>query len=115
MPKEQKQAKPVTRRYVPPITPEDQEDELIFLATRMAEEQLRNKTASAQVLTHYLKLGSSREKLEQERIKNENILMQAKAEAIESSKRVEELYIQALDAMRAYGGVTSRADDDYED
>lgn len=91
-------------RRKPATTPEGRENQLISLAVDLAEEQLRNGTASAQVISHYLKLGSSREKLEQERLEQEVGLLKIKAEAIASAKRVEELYGQALDAMRSYAG-----------
>lgn len=76
----------------------------------LAEQQLIDGTASAQVITHYLKLGSSREKLEQAKLDKENTLLLAKAEAIESAKRVEELYVNALNAMRTYSGSGSGQD-----
>ncbi|UNI72555.1 MAG: hypothetical protein [Chaetfec virus UA24_144] len=69
-------------------------------------------TASAQVITHYLKLGTTREELEKEKLKRENELLKAKAEAYQSSKEVEKLYQQALAAMRSYSGSDS---DIYED
>lgn len=94
-------------RRRPATTPEGRENQLIALATDLAEEQMRSGTASAQVITHYLKLGSSREKLEQERIAGENKLLQAKAEAIASHQRIEELYTTALNAMRSYSGQES--------
>lgn len=91
--------------YRPPATtPEARENQLISSAVDLAEQQLRDGTASAQVITHFLKLGSSREKLEQERLQNENILLRAKKEAMDSQARVEELYGKALDAMRTYAG-----------
>lgn len=71
---------------------------------RLAEQQLEDGTASAQVITHYLKLGSSRERLEQQRLTHENELLQVKREAYEGQKRIEELYVNAIQAMRAYGG-----------
>lgn len=96
--------KPPRRR--PATTPEARENQLVSLAVDLAETQLRDGTASSQVISHYLKLGSSREKLEQERLRRENDLLKVKAEAMESAKRVEELYGQALDAMRSYSGQT---------
>lgn len=93
----------VTRRP-PATTPEARENQLIALAVDLAEKQLADGTASSQVISHYLKLGSSREKLEQERIERENELLKAKADAIASAKRVEELYTTALNAMRSYAG-----------
>lgn len=91
-------------RHRPATTPEARENQLIALAVDLTEKQLRQGTASSQVITHYLKLGSSRERLEQERLVNENLLTQAKIEAMEGVKRVEELYGLALDAMRSYQG-----------
>jgi hypothetical protein len=70
----------------------------------LAERQIQEGTASAQVITHFLKLGSSREKLEQERLRNETLLMAAKVEAMAAQQRIEELYGEALDAMRTYAG-----------
>jgi hypothetical protein len=74
------------------------------MAYDLAEDQIREGTASSQVITHFLKMGSTRERLEQERISHENQLMTVKREAIEGQKRVEELYMQALQAMRSYAG-----------
>lgn len=91
-------------RRPPAKTPETRENQLISNAVDLAEKQLLEGTASAQVITHYLKLGSSREKLEQERLANENALLVAKKENMASAARVEELYSAAIDAMRAYAG-----------
>lgn len=85
-------------------TPEGREQQLVALAVDVAEAQLRDGSASAQVISHFLKLGSSREHLEQERLKKEISLTDIKMEAIASQKRVEELYTEALQAMRAYSG-----------
>lgn len=91
-------------RRPPATTPEARENQLISKAVDLAEKQLSEGTASAQVISHYLKLGSSREKLEQERLAQEVSLMEAKREAMASAARVEELYGAAIDAMRAYAG-----------
>lgn len=88
----------------PALTPEARENQMIFLATELAEQQLRDGTASSQVITHYLKLGSSKEKLEHEILKEQKKLITAKTESLESSKRIEELYANAITAMREYGG-----------
>lgn len=88
----------------PASTPEGREGQLVNLAVDLAEKQLANGTASAQVITHYLKLGSTREMLEQERLGHENELLKAKSDQLASQKKVEELYQQALDAMRSYSG-----------
>lgn len=105
-----------TPRRPPATTPEGRENQLIALAVDCAEQQLREGTASSQLITHYLKMGSSREKLEQEKLSYENELLQAKREALASQKRVEELYMTALNAMRSYAGQDPLDDpDEYDD
>ena len=88
----------------PATTDDGREKQLVSLAIDLAEKQMLEGSASSQVITHYLKLGSSRERLEQERLENENIMLRAKAEQLESQKHVEELYAEALEAMRRYSG-----------
>lgn len=92
------------RRRRPATTPEARENQLISLAIDLAEKQLSNGTASSQVITHYLKLGSSREQLEQEKLRSENKLNHTKIENMESQQRVEALYSGALMAMKSYSG-----------
>lgn len=96
-------------------TPEARENQLISLAENLAEQQMRDGTASAQVIVHYLKLGSSKNKLEQERLKHENLLLEAKADAIQSAKHTEELYANALKAMRIYSGQDSTEEEPVDD
>ncbi len=88
----------------PATTPEARESQLASIAFDLAEKQLRAGTASAQVITHFLKLATEREKLELQRLTSENELLKAKADSMASQKRQEELYAQALAAMRAYSG-----------
>lgn len=95
---------PTSRRRQPATTPEDREQLMISLADELAERQLREGTASSQVITHYLKLGTSRERLEQERIYHENLLLQEKRKAMESQAKSEEMLAEVLDAMRRYAG-----------
>lgn len=85
-------------------TPEGRENQLVADAFDLAQRQLREGTASAQVISHFLKMGSTREQLEQERLKRENILLEAKAESMESAKNMEVLYVNAIAAMRSYSG-----------
>lgn len=98
----------------PALTPEAEETQMISLAVDLAKKQLMDGTASSQVITHYLKLGTERERLEREKLKRENDLLQAKAKAVEDSQSQKELYAEALAAFRVYSG-QSRSDDDYED
>jgi hypothetical protein len=97
------------RRRPPATTPEARENQLISLAVDLAEKQLLRGTASSQVISHYLKLGSTKERLEKEKLQMENKLLEVKAEAIQSAKKTEELYANALNAMRSYSG---QGDDD---
>lgn len=97
----------------PAATPEARENQMISLAVDLAEKQLRDGTASNQVIVHYLRLGSKKEKLEQEMLEKRTELLSAQADSVKSAQRVEELYSDALKAMRIYSG--SQVDDGYED
>ena len=88
----------------PAETPEARENQMISYAVDLAEKQLREGTASSQVITHYLKLGTQKEKLEREKLQLEKDLLIAKTEALQSQKRVEELYAEAINAMQVYSG-----------
>jgi hypothetical protein len=88
----------------PARTIEGRENQMIALAVDLAEKQLREGTASSQVITHYLKLGTTKEQLEKEKLQRENDLLTAKVESLKSTKRIEELYEEALAAMRKYSG-----------
>lgn len=96
--------KRVKRRRRPASSPEGRENQLIAMAIDYAEQQMLDGTAPAQVITHFLKLASSREKLEQARLENENLLLSAKIDHLASAKRMEELYDQAIKAMKRYSG-----------
>lgn len=100
------------RKMRPALTPEARENQLISLAVDLAEQQLRDGTASSQVITHYLKLGSTKERIEKEILEKQKELIEAKTQSLQSSKRIEELYANALNAMRDYRGQKS---DDNED
>ena len=106
-----KKGKPEGRTYPRATTEAGRETQLVSMAMDLAEEQIRDGTASAQVISHYLKLGSSREKLEQGRLSRENELLEAKVEQLASAQRVEELYKTALNAMRTYAGQDVEEDD----
>ena len=92
------------RRYA--ATPEARERQIISDAYDLAEQQIRKGTASSQVITHFLKIGSEKEKLEKEKLKQDNLLTKAKIESLASAKKVEEMYAEALTAMRTYTGRT---------
>ena len=99
----------------PAMSPEARENQMIAYAVDLAEKQLREGTASSQVITHYLKLGSSKERLEREKLERENELLRAKAESLQSAQRSEEVYKEALKAMRTYSGqITDEEEDDYD-
>lgn len=105
-----------SRRSSPPAkTPDERENQLIEAAVDLAERQLNDGSASAQVLTHYLKLGSSRERLEQQRLKNEVLLLETKNEHMQSEMRTEALIRDALQAMRAYSGAEPDPNEETED
>lgn len=102
------------KKMRPALTPEARENQMISLAIDLAEQQLRDGTASSQVVTHFLKLATAKERLERERLEKENELLAAKTEALQSAKRVEELYSNAIIAMRKYSGQGgSEPDEEY--
>lgn len=94
----------------PALTPEARENQMISLAIDLAEQQLRDGTASSQVITHYLKLGSTKERIEKEILEKQKDLIQAKTENLQAQKRIEDLYTNALSAMRDYTGAKGEDD-----
>ena len=101
------------RKARPAISPEARENQLISLAVDLAERQLMDGSASSQVITHFLRLGTTRAELEKEKLKRENKVLEAKAKAYESSEEIKTLYENALKAMRDYSGAGDP--EDYED
>lgn len=100
-----------TKRSRPAMSPEARENQMIALAMDRAEEQLRDGTASSQVITHFLKLASSTERLEK-RIKEEQAkMLEAKTGQLKSMQNMEEVYAKVIKAMRTYQG----ADDIYDE
>lgn len=100
-------------RRPPATTPEGREQQMIAYAVELAEQQMLDGTASAQVITHFLKQGTMREKLEQEKLRRENILLESRAHALASEARVEELMKDAVQAFQGYAG--REPSNDYDD
>lgn len=92
---------------------EARENQMISLAVDLAEKQLVEGTASSQIITHFLKLATTREQLEKEKLERENELLKVKADSLESEKRVEELYSEALKAMKTYQGQEFEEEGEY--
>lgn len=101
-----------TKKPRPALTPEARENQLISRAVDLAERQLIDGSASSQVITHYLKLGTMKNQLELEKLRQENEMLKAKTEAMRSAQKTEELYREALQAMRNYSGMVSDDEDD---
>ena len=102
---------PKPRKMRPALTPEARENQLISLAVDLAEKQLQEGTASSQVITDYLKVGSTKERIEKEILEKQKELIAAKTENLLSAKRIEELYANAISAMKRYGGHGGDDDD----
>ena len=100
------------KKLRPALSPQARENQMISLAMDLVEQRLRDGTATSQETTHFLKLGSEKEILEREKLKEENKLLKAKTEAYQSQKKTEELFEKAIRAMRSYSG---HGDEDYED
>lgn len=103
---------PPMRKQKPALSPEARENQMISLAVDLAERQLMEGTASAQVITHYLKLGTLKEQLEREKLEKENELLKAKTEALQSAQHIEELYANAIKAMQSYSGYSDKEEPD---
>lgn len=101
------------RKSRPAISPEARENQLIALAYDAAEQQLLDGTASSQVITHFLKMGTTRAELEKEKLRRENDMLEAKTKAYQSSEEIKELYEGAIKAMRIYQGQGDP--DDYDE
>lgn len=101
------------RRRPPGKTLEARENQLIALAFDLAEKQLSDGTASSQVITEFLKRGSPKDRIERDILAEQRALIKAKTENLRSAKKVEELYANALNAMRSYSGQEREDDDDY--
>lgn len=94
-----------TRRKLPKArTPEARENQLINLAMNLVEKQLMEGTATSQVITHFLKLATVKEELENEKLKADLRLAEAKIDSIHSQSEIKELYVKAMDAMKRYAG-----------
>lgn len=107
------QSEPKTVRKIRPArSPEARENQMISLAIDLAEKQLMDGTASSQVITHFLKLGSTKEKIEKEILEKQKELIAAKTESLQSAKRMEEMYAEAMSAIRDYRGENGDGEDD---
>ena len=106
-------AKPLEAREMPPaMTPEARENQMISLAVDAAEQRLRDGTAPTPIICHYLKLATKREKLERERLEEENKLLRAKTEALQQNGRTEEAINNAINAFKRYSGHGDEVEDD---
>lgn len=96
-------------------TAEGRENQLISLAYDLVEKRLQEGTATSQETTHFLKLGSTKEKLEKEIMEKQKRLLDAKADMIESHKRMESIYAEVLSAMKTYNGISDDSPEDRDD
>ena len=106
-----KESTSTKRKRAPASSPEGRESQIISMTYDLAEKQIAEGTASSQTMHHFLEAGSTKRKLEKEKLLQENALLKAKIEALKSAKSTEELYANALDAMRKYNG---SGEEDYE-
>jgi len=93
-----------TRMMRPALTPEADENQMVSLAMDLVRQRLIDGTASSQETTHFLKIGSTRERREIELLEKNKELIEAKTQALQSVKHADELYANALSAMQKYSG-----------
>lgn len=104
-----------SRKVRPALTPEARENQMISLAIDLVEKRLIEGTASSQETTHFLKLATSKARLERERLELENELTKAKTESIRAQKRSDELFAEAIKAFKTYSGNNSASEEDEYD
>lgn len=104
--------KKTTRKQAPAKSKEARQQQLENLAMNLAEEKLRDGTASSQIICHFLSLTTAKSELEQEKLKADTQLQKAKVEALDSQRKSEELYAKAIAAMKRYQGIQ---EGDYDD
>lgn len=102
----------IKRRQAPGSTIEQRENQIIRLAYDLVEERIRKKTATSQEVTQFIKMGSSLAQLEKTKLEKENELLIAKTEALQSQRRIEALYADAMRAFRTYSGQEELVDDE---
>ncbi len=99
------------KKMRPALSPEARENQMISLAMDLAEQQIRDGTASSQLITEFVKRGSTKARLEKEILEEQKGLIEAKIQAMQSAQRIEELYAKAMDAFRSYSGQGVPPDD----
>lgn len=112
MPKKKPQVTQSMPKVPPAMSPKEREDQMIALAERCAQKQLEDGTAPAQIIVHYLKLATERERLERENLALQRDLIVAKTEAYKAGQDMKELYEKAINAMKSYNGYGEEEDAD---
>ena len=114
MPRRKRIDEPISPPLVPATTPEGREQQLIGLAMDLVEKRLREGTASSAETVHFLKMGSSRNKLETAKLQHEDKLIEAKTKAVANMEDTRKLMNESLEAMKSYKGIASETGDDYD-
>ena len=116
MPKVKSNSSSSNRRQMrPALTPEARENQMISLAMDLAEQQLRDGTASSQLITEFVKRGSTKAKLEQEILAEQKILLTAKTENLQAATKSEQAYLEVIAAMKKYSGYSDDEEDDEDE
>lgn len=103
------------RRRSPAKTPEERESMLISMAMDRIEQQIADGNASSQVLTHFAKAGSTRERLEKQKLEHEVLVLRKKVETMEAAVDVKNLMTDALAAFKGYSGQAVFDEAEYDD
>ena len=110
-----KRKEPITTnkpKRAPSMTPEARENLIISRAYDLAEQQIMAGTASSQVITHFLKLGTQMHKLELESQRQKIDNTKAKTETLRAAQASASQYEDALRAMRKYSGQSASIDEE---
>ena len=104
-----------SRQFNTALSPAAREQQIISLAMDLAEQRIRNGTASSQEVTHFLKMGSEKHRMEMEKLQKENELLRAKTEALDAGRQNLEEMNAIFAAFKKYSGHAGESDDEYYD
>lgn len=103
------------QKTLPARTPEARENQLINLAINLAEQKLRDGTASSQIITTLLNMATTKYQLENEKLRSDLKVASAKIEQMQNQGDMKDMYEKALVAFRTYQGNVEIEEDEYDE
>lgn len=104
MPKVSQIVTPSTPAFEPARSDDERERQMINLSYDLAEARMRSGIATSAEICHFLKLGSTRAKYEQEELQENIKLLKAKTDDISEGKRASAQFDELMKVLKQYGG-----------